>query len=158
LKLNLLLNSNETRAGFVSLSPFKDSHSPEDILQSSVTNLEAVCLPAQATEILALDILDFLPVGIIDSTIQHWSSRLHHRGIITIGGVDVYQVALALTNRNIDEKTANELIYGQGLGTWSRKNSMTSLPRLKTLLQSLGLKISDMSTHNLRYIVKAVRP
>ena len=77
-----------------------------------VRNLDSTVCDAEAVEILALDIIDYIPINETNKTLDHWISKLRMGGRLIIGGVDAFSVAKAFSSYQIDIHEYNELVHG----------------------------------------------
>jgi len=75
-------------------------------------SLENVCDDNECTEILAPQILDFIPKEKHGEFIHHLVSKLRRGGKLIIGGTDIISVALSTFNKQINTSDANQIIYG----------------------------------------------
>jgi hypothetical protein len=156
MKLNLLLHGQDLRGGYLNVDPFAEPDS--DKVVGSVTNLDALVHDAQADEIIALDILDFLPACDVDATLEHWVSKLRHGGTVTIGGLDLHEVARRFHLGQIDLDAANQLIHGRQRFPWEYRKSTLALSVLISKLLTLGLIPTRKVYSDEFYCVTARRP
>lgn len=157
MKINLLLSDNSPRSGFVNIDPYAPSGDPLRTI-GDVTNLDEHCEDAECDELVALDIIDYVPALELDSVLLHWLKKIRHGGSITLGGVDMREVSRAFVAQKISLEDANILFYGAQSAPWQYRKSTLTLQKLIELLESKGLKIVQKRINHFSYSVKAVRP
>ena len=91
MKVNLLWGNGDGISGYVNIDPH--SYDKENITNGDVTNLDDIIDNSEATEILAADIIDYLPHEVGIKTIGHWVTKLRHKGKLTVGGSDIYEIS-----------------------------------------------------------------
>ena len=99
--------------------------------------------------ILASDILDEVPVGNVQGFVKLIESKTRRGGKICIGGTDIRLLSRAIVCGEINSAEANEVIF--------RGRSCLDMSSIKSLLQSLGLKVSSTSYQGYRYEIEATR-
>ena len=142
MKINLILDGHPL-SGYKNIDP----HGYEDETKTvgDLENLHDIVEDAEATEILALDIIDFLPLNSVEPAISHWVSKLRHGGKIAIGS---YQKILGLAE-------ANEVIHG----TQERPRiSHLTIDTLIEILEKQGLQVIKKRVNKFDMTVEAQRP
>ena len=151
MKVNLILDGHPL-SGYVNIDPH--GFGEESKVVGGVENLDEFVEDSEATEILALDIIDFLPPDLVLPTIQHWITKLRHGGKIVIGGKDLWQISKALYYKIINTKQANEAIHGNEKKL--RHNQLT-MEELTSILEKQDLKILKKRINSLDMSVEAQR-
>lgn len=98
MKINLTMGNDPPKTGYENLT--------------DVRNLDSTVCDAEATEILALDVIDYIPIDKTNKTLDHWISKLRMGGKLIVGGVDAFSVAKAFSSYQIGINEYNELIHG----------------------------------------------
>lgn len=111
---------------------------------------------SECTEILAPNIVDFIPLSFLVSVLQNYIRKLRKNCEITLGGTDVYILARDIAARTNHPSQINSLIYG-GPNSWDLKSGLIGINDLVGLLEELGLKITHKSLDGITYLVKAVK-
>lgn len=119
---------------------------------SDVRNLE-LC-DAEATEILALDVIDHISVAEVNVTLDHWVSKLRMGGKLIVGGVDAFSVAKAFSVYQISIDEYNELVHG---GDKPRLVSLTMGGLTSYFEQKHGLKIIKKRYDGFSYLIEVER-
>jgi len=156
MKLNLLYGKGQKLHGYTNVNavPVED----EDVITADPSNLDFFVDDAEAEDIIACDVVNFLPKSVMIPTINHWVSKLRHGGSISIGGVDCYAIARDIVSKKIDLQSMNDILYGNEIPSWnSRKNAFT-MESLVDHLEDLGLKIQRSRVDKYEIIVEAIRP
>jgi hypothetical protein len=121
-------------------------------------NLDEHVDAAECDELIATDILDFLPAHQIDEVLNHWVSKIRHGGTITVGGLDLREVARGLVKHELNINDANLLIYGAQQAAWQHRRSSTTLQNVLAVLTSKGLKPIKKRVESYFYSITMERP
>lgn len=158
MKLNLLLdNPADARPGWVNVDPFAPDGDPLRV-RCDPTDLEPVADAGEADELLALGVIDYLPLPRADAVLGHWLSRLARGGTIAISAVDLLEVTKSLHNRLISVAEANVLLYGEQQKQWQFRQSSYTAGVLAAELTARGLRVLKKRVSDFRAIVVAQRP
>lgn len=111
---------------------------------------------SECTEILAPNIIDFIPLNSLYLTIQNYIKKLRKKGEIILGGTDVYMLARDIAAKTRHPTEVNQYIFG-GPNSWEFKSCLVGVTDLVGLLEGFGLKITHKSLDGLNYLVKAVK-
>lgn len=157
MKINLLLNSKAVRSGYTNLDPLAPPGDP-DRIPGTLTNLDDFVEDAEATEIVALDVIDFVPSTDTNDVLAHWIRKLRHGGILTIGGVDLRDVCKAVVFQQLNLTEANLLLYGEQEAPWQYRKATLTLQHVINALEEQGMEITRKHSDRFRYCVTARRP
>ncbi len=157
MKVNLLIHSNAVRSGFTNVDPLASPGSP-DRVQGSVTNLDEIVEDAEATELVALDVIDYVPAPDVPGVIAGWVRKLRHGGQITIGGVDLRDVAKAVVFQQLSPNEAAGLLYGEQVAPWDYRKGTYTIQHVINILLGHGLQIMLKESDRFHYYVTARRP
>lgn len=157
MKVNLLLNKKATRSGFLNIDPLAEPGDTDRVL-GSVSNLDEFVDDAEIDELVAIDVIDYLPANELDNVLDNWIRKIRHGGSVTVGGVDIREVAKALAFQQIDITTANLLLYGSQQSPCEYRKATLTLQKLIDVFKSRGFKIIQKRLNNYYYHVKAERP
>jgi len=164
MKLNLLWGT-APRNGYINVDPF--GFGDEEKVLGELHNLDDVVDDNEAEEIIAEDVIDYLPRDKVIDTIKHWISKLCHGGTLIIGGVDVYEVARSFANYEIGLDDVNYLLHGRQEEPYQQKLTNFTLMGLRDLLLNNGMRIikcrgtsfnEDSTERNLYMFIEARRP
>lgn len=146
MKLNITIQPYELN-GYLNISPLKG----ENIWQLSAE-------PAECMEIIAEDIVDYIPNADLENVVKNYVSKLRHGGKIILGGTDVFEVSKRISMQSKDISELNQLIYGVESPTgWGFKRGISSIIYISSLLSQLGLRITKQRLNDCQYIVEAYR-
>lgn len=159
MKLNLVWNTGiECGADYLNINPFTITET-NNIKRGDVKNLDNWVDSGEATELIVIDVIDYLDKKDVVPVIQHWITKLAHGGKIIIGGVDLYEASRAFTRYNIDIIKMNELVHGSDDKLYMLKKTNFTILGLCDLLKTCGLKIIKRNLEdNYRFVVEATRP
>ena len=122
----------------------------------SITNLDGICDRAEAVEILASSILDYIPTANLSQAISKWCELLRHGGKIILGGTNANEVSSLWINKQINTEQFNALLFGSGP---VRHAAIYSWQEIVDILNSNGIKITRiaMSNDNIGFVIEGVR-
>lgn len=123
----------------------------------SLTNLDKYVEAAEANEILAIDIIDYVEQSYIGEALTNWVSKLRIGGTITIGGLDLHEVCRKFARRQIDLADANSLLYGTQENPFMHRKSSLSIDAVVGQLKTFNLYIDSKKFEQNFYYVKARR-
>ena len=103
----------------------------------------------ECTSIMANDILDLFSIDNIPKVLEHLSTKMRMGGDLVIGGTDVRLFCKYVTNDQVDELSASQLI--------GVCESMTTCDQISNTLQSLGLRIASSQINGMHYEIKVTR-
>lgn len=158
MKLNLLRNSPDTMSGYINIDAFGGDDPNKK--QGDVTNLDTIVCDAEAEEIIARDVIDFLPPIVVNRVIDHWIKKLSHGGKLVIGGIDMYDVCKAVASYALPPTDASIMLHGEQEPTkgWNIRKSTANMSDVVQLLKAKGLNIISKRCANYRFSVVAERP
>jgi len=157
MKINLLYGEGDVLTGYTNLHPFAKEET-EHLRIADVKNLDRFVENAEATEIIATDVIDYLMLHEIDTIIKHWITKLRIGGKIVLGGTDLHTVSKAFANYTIDVDAINMLLHGSQTEPHLVKRVNLTLTGLCTFLnEACGLKIIKRRMAGYNYLVEAHR-
>jgi len=135
--------------GYFNISPLKGH------LLSDLSNMidDNECL-----EILAPEMIDYIPINQMETIIGAWVKKLRHGGKIILGGKDIYEIAKRIVRGEFDTKVANLVMYGSQSGVWDISRGKINLKDLVDLLERFGLQITKKKLNGIDMLVEAQRP
>jgi hypothetical protein len=158
MKVNLIYGEGDVLSGYLNLHPFA-MQDTEDVKIADIKKLDRWIADAQATEIIATDVIDYLTLYEVPKVIAHWAKKLRHGGKIVIGGTDMNEVARGFVNGDINLETTNKLLHGQQTQPHLKKLvNLTGIGLAQFLTQDAGLKILKVRSAGYNYVVEAERP
>lgn len=152
MKVNLTLNATTPRSGYININPLADPNDP-NFIRANVNELHLYLDDGEADEIVALDVIDFVPIAEKENIISHWLSKLAIGGTISIGGNDIGQVTKAFTFNQLDLGQTAELLYGNQL----TRQGLITCSQMRKILETAGLKVTAARLNNFSYYVTAER-
>ena len=158
MKLNLLRNfdPNNCLTGYVNLCNNAPPNN-EECKQSDLINLDPFCCDAEATEIFADDLIDYLNPQAIHMIFDSWIKKLGHGGKLVVTGIETYSVCKAANLRAIDIGNLNLLLRGSIDNPFMAKKFTYNIEDIVGLMKSKGLKVVKASINDLRYCVVGER-
>ena len=142
MKVFLTRSLEASRNGYVSVNPARG-------------NLDGLVEAGEASEVVALGVLDFFKPEQQHEMLAHWASRLAPGGVITVSCTDLYEVARSLVLGGLDEGAAAGILYGEKV---ARRAVINSELTLQGRLRSLGLEVLTRRVDQYTCVVTARRP
>lgn len=140
MKINLIMGDGPSKTGYKNVR--------------NVQNLDMAACDAEVTEILAIDVIDYIPINETNKTLDHWVSKLRMGGKLIVGGVDAFSVAKAFSVYQISIDEYNELVHG---GDKPRLVSLTMGGLISYFEQKHGLKIIKKRYDGFSYLIEVER-
>jgi predicted SAM-dependent methyltransferase len=153
MKINLIHVDGQKMGGFQNINSVMSDD--EESVWCDLRNLDAVVDDAEAEYILARDVINYVPLEEMGSTVAHWSSKLRHGGKISIGAVDLKELSRMVHTGEISEQESNIALYGSPVKV---KRNIFNIKTLTDFLSSVGLQIIKSKINGYNMIVEAQRP
>ena len=106
-------------------------------------------------EILASDIVEYIPRNAFDKVILGWIAKLRKGGIFKIDFLELYEVCRLFYLQRITMSDVNFLLHGPSEKGWDHKTVNLTLPQACATLSKLGLKILSKQISNARATIVA---
>lgn len=159
MRINLLIdNPKDVRSGYVNIDPLAPANDPAGRVNGVLHDLSHTVDDGEAVEIIANEILEYHPGGVLDDVINNWLKKLAHGGTITLSTIDVREVARNIWLGTIDLDEANTLLYGEQKTQWQFKKCALSLSDIVGAVEEKGFKILQKRVSALRATVTIQRP
>lgn len=163
MKLNLLMASNDILAGYTNIDPYPQLPQQGQTFScekecGNIENLDQFCENAQATEIIAMDCIDYINLKDKDNVIKNWCKKLAHGGKLTIGGVDFDEVARTWKAGSLPFNQYLDILYGHPEFPFGSRRGVFTLEAMSHLLRLHGLQIERQQLNQFRYLITGIRP
>lgn len=112
----------------------------------------------ECEEILALNILEYLPRLMTEGVLKEWISKLAHKGKIILSFVDCYTVSRLFFLQQFGANEFNLLMHGEMTKGWDDKKQNFTLPQLAQTLETFGLKVLSKKLDGVQATIIAERP
>lgn len=158
MRLNLLkiFDENELLNGYKNVCPNAPPNHAECV-SGDFVSLDSYCDDAECSEILALDVLDYLNPQVTHIVIDNWVKKLAHKGKLILGGIETYSVCKAASLRAIDIGNLNLILRGNIDNPFAARKFTYNIEDVTNLLKTKGLVIRKQAVADLRYIVVGER-
>jgi predicted TPR repeat methyltransferase len=157
-KLNLIYGVGDVLHTHLNINPFAEEEIEDVLVRADIKDLSNFAEEAEVTEIIAKDVIDYLPLSQIEKVLSHWVSRLRHGGTIVVGGTDLYEVAKDFSQYRMDITSAIKLLHGEQTKPYLIKRVNFTVMGMVEYLSGMGLKIQKKRVNNHAMIVEAKRP
>jgi len=157
MKINLIYGEGDVLSTHLNLHPFA-MQDTDTVKIADVKNIDRWVCDAEATEIVATDVIDYLILYEVPKVIEGWIKKIRHGGKLIIGGTDMTEVCRAFSNGEIDLETTNKLLHGlQTQPHLVKRVNLTLIGVVGFLQNDFGLHITKKRKAGFNYIVEAVR-
>lgn len=162
MKLNLLMYSDNILGGYTNVDPYpvqsnNEQSFTEEKVQGDVQNLDWLVDDGECDEIIADDILDFVPINKKVEVIQNIARKVKFGGKLTLGGIDSYEVSKAYSLLNINMEEALFLLYGDPNYPFGNRKGCFNLLSVVDMLGQMGFKPLQKRILNYKYSIVAER-
>ena len=155
-KINLIYGVGDTLNTHININPFV-AEEADNIVRGDIVNLDQYADDSEVTELLALDVINYIPLSKCGEALENWVKKIRIGGTIVVGGIDLLEVCKDFSQYRIDITETNILLHGrQDKPYLHRKNNLT-ITTLCEYLSSSGLTINKKRINDYKMIVEAVR-
>ena len=148
MKINILIGGAD-KNGYLNICALKDLE---------IRNLDEYVDNAECFEIIAEDIVDYMPKQELPQVLDNWVSKLRHQGTIVIGGTDVYEVCKMFAQEALSLEELNNLMHGEQSQGWDVRLNQLTLQQMCSELEGRGLKVLKKRINGFKFSVEAERP
>lgn len=149
MKINLKLGG-EDKNGYLNIDGLKGME---------LRNLDEYADDAECFEILAEDILDYIPRKDIEFALNNWASKIRHQGTLVIGGTEAKEISKLFANGALSVEQWNMSIHGvqNEDSPWDVKLNQFTLEKACDELESRGLVVTKKRVNGLQFVVEGER-
>ena len=156
-KVNLIYGIGDVMHTHLNINPFAEDES-DIMVRGDLINLDKYVDDSELKELVAIDVIDYLPMDKTESAILNWVKKIRIGGSIILGGVDLFEVSKSLCQYRIDITEANILIHGdQQKPYMTRRANFTAMGLSEYLQTKFDFKIIKKRINNYKMIVEARR-
>ena len=153
MKVNIICGGHAL-TGYVNIDPLAENE--PDKVAADFGNLDNLIHDSEATEILALEVLHYIPFDNLPKVLSNWVKKLRINGKIAVGGYDVGDICKSYVNKSCSIGDLNTLLYGDGTSPLVVTSAL-SMTYLKEMIEQFGLKILKQRKNGYHIVVEAVR-
>ena len=151
MKLHLHQNPEDTMNGYTNICLGE--------AESRDKELDDVADDAEVTELVANDVLEFVPLPQLTGFLDHMTKKLRHGGTLVITGVDAYTVAKDYVSYRLSIEAFNILLHGnQRDATNTKVATLTMHGMVNFLREEFGLTVIRQHLEEYNYVIEAKRP
>ncbi len=149
MKINLKLGG-EDKNGYLNIDGLKGME---------LRNLDEYVDDAECFEVLAEDILDYIPRDDVEFALNNWANKIRHQGTLVIGGTEAKEVSKLFSNGALSVEQWNETIHGAQSedSPWDVRLNQFTLEKACDELESRGLVVTKKRVNGLQFIVEGER-
>lgn len=157
MKIHLHQNPTEELNGYTNICLGDDVDGGE--ITNRNNELDAVVDSAEAMEIVADNVLEFIPIAELMPFLEHVIGKLRHKGTLIITGVDAYTVAKDYVSYKLSIEEFNFLLHGNQCNERDVKMTTLTLHGMVSFLsKQCGLKIIGQQLEEYNYVIEVQRP
>lgn len=141
MKVNLLINGTNVLGGYLNIDPY--AKEGDGKILGDITNLDHCVDDDELEELVADSILEYFGLNIVGGIIKNWVDKLQKGGKITLVCPDIYEIAKAISRRDLSEDEANILLFGPQDKEGVFKRNVYSMEKIEQILTYLNVKITS---------------
>lgn len=150
MKLRIAYNKPPIE-GYLQLDPIPREDSPAIATSLADLNLDIYCENNECTEILAPELLDYIPFHKVFNFLHMLHRKMRLGSRLIIGGTEPRLLARSIIDGELDQKQYNQIVYSDG------KSGTVPCSDLCEMLKSVGLQVVSRKLDGVTYIVEACR-
>jgi|SRR6185312_1277785 len=155
MKLNLLVDSEDTRGGYCNIDVIKiEGKINPNKEYGDIFDLTWKVDNGECEEIIALDAINFVPLQLVEEVIARWCSKVKIGGQIVLGSVDFFEICKSVAYNTLPIEEGQKKLF---LGLSMPRRSAMSISQLDTSLRRNGFNIVDRRSNFFHSIVKGIR-
>ena len=132
MKVNLVYgDAGQTLDNYLNINPYGEES--EFVRVDGIQNIDSQVDNGELDELIAMDVLEYIPVNKIKDALSNWISKLRVGGKLIVGFVDAQLKAKEFANHRISLAEFN--------------NGMHGTQEKPYLIKRCGLSIKDVSKH-----------
>lgn len=144
--------------GYMCLDPLT-SPNQTDKIQCDPTNVDPIVDHNEASELLVLDVIDYVPLFLREKVLTHWMSKVAHNGILILSATDMSELSRLIYNGQFsDAVSTNHALFGSGQNLWTIKKSFIPCQNTMGTIVSTGqFNIEHVKYEGFKYYITARR-
>lgn len=157
-KVNLIYGAGDIMHTHVNINPFAEDADGINIIRSDITNLDKHVDDSELNELRSVDVINYVEIDKVESTINNWCQKIRLGGKIVIGGIDLMEVCKSFSEYKSDLTEANILLHGpQDKPYLVRRSSFTAVGLSEYLESKFNFRIIKKRVNSYRAIIEARR-
>ena len=125
--------------GYLNICQGPATTNDQERVYAELQNIDNMVDHNECTDVLALDVIDYLPLGLRHNVINHWCTKVAHGGTITLSGLNLQEVTRLIFNGKIsDVAEINRIVYGNISNVWTIRKSFTPPEDTAGMIMSTG--------------------
>ena len=156
-KINLMYGPGDVLHTHLNINPFAEEEDGKTIVRGDVKNLDKYCDDSELSELIATDVIDYIPAYENRETIDNWIKKIRLGGKIVIGGIDMFEVCKSVALYETDNFEANILLHGEQTKPYMMRKCNFTAIGLAEYLEEKGIQVIKKRIHNYKMIVEGKR-
>lgn len=157
MKLNILINGKPLN-GYLNVDVLAQPNDQTKI-NADISNLDAVVDHNECAEVLAIGVLDFVPLPLRSKVLNNWLAKVSHGGTITLSGIDLNEFSRLVHNGQLNDVVQiNQTLFGLCRTAWEIRKSYVPLDQtIQMIVQTGQFDIQAVKYDGIYYYVTARR-
>lgn len=157
-KVNLIYGQGDVLHTHININPFAEDADGENIIRANIMNLDEHVDDAELSELIAVDVIDYIPLNEVNEVLSNWAKKIRIGGKIILGGTDLVEVCKSMSQYRIPITDANELIHGSQTKPYLIKRATFTAIGISDYLEgNFNFTTTKKSVNNYKMIVEATR-
>ncbi len=157
-KVNLIYGVGDIIDTHININPFAENADGEKVIRADISNLDKHVDDSELNELRAVDVLNYIEIQKVESTISNWCQKIRLGGKIIIGGIDLMEVCKSFSEYKSDLTEANILLHGsQEKPYLIRRSSFTAIGLADYMSSKFNFTILKKRINSHTMIVEARR-
>jgi len=155
MKLNLGCGADVRQQGYINidLKP-NQQHSPEVYRQGDARSLDWLCENQTVEEILAMHVLNYMPVAQVPLSLKNWIDKLCNNGVLKVSVPDVNALAKMFANDQLSTREFVTSVFGTQQDEDICRSAMDATLLIK-ILEEYGLIVKTKRYDGIMFYVEA---
>ena len=157
-KVNLMYGVGDFLHTHININLFSEQEPDSQLIRGQIFNLDYKFDDGEIEEIVAKDVIDYIPIIEVDAVLKNWSNKLCMGGKLILSGTDLIEVCKAFSQYKLDINQTNTLLHGTQQKPYLIKRiNFTAVGMSDYLSGVLGLKVIRKIVNNYTMTVEAIR-
>ena len=157
-KVNLIYGSGDIMQTHVNINPFAEKADGVNVIRADVQNIDKHVDDSELNELRAVDVINYVEIDKVESTVNNWCQKIRIGGKIVIGGTDLMEVCKSFSEYKSDLTEANILLHGsQDKPYLLRKSSFTAVGLSEYLESRFNFIVTKKRVNSYKMIIEARR-
>lgn len=157
MKVQLLINGRPSN-GYMNIDVLANPQD-QDRISGDIVNLDSLVDNNECEQLLAINVIDFIPLQIRQQVLTNWMGKIAHGGLLILSAMDLKEVARVIDNGQLSDVVGiNQTVFGLGTNLWTiRKSYVSAEQTMQMILSTEQFYIESIKYEGLYYYITAKR-